>query len=236
MVKSDKTDLNFHAGHRQRLRQKFLDGHLADYELLELILSFVIPRRDVRPLARGLIAHFGSIYQILTAPIDDLQNFKGIGYNTAIFLKAICHLMITGCKFKLAEQPIFHNEQILTNYCILKLSGKTVEEFHVLYLDMNMRLIADDLHSIGTIDWTPVFTRDIVKRALDLSARSVVLMHNHPTPNTSFSTTDIEMTESVEKALAQFDIELYDHYVVSGGIVYSARNMFLLKQIHNIAN
>ena len=111
-MKSDKTDLNFHAGHRQRLRQKFLDGHLADYELLELILSFVIPRRDVRPLARGLIAHFGSIYQILTAPIDDLINFNGIGYNrqvlSAFLLQCLCNIHCCGTGVQHKAVPILN--------------------------------------------------------------------------------------------------------------------------------
>lgn len=228
-MKPNDADLNFHAGHRERLRQKFLDGHLADYEVLELLLSFVIPRCDVRPLARGLVAHFGGIYAVLTAPISELMGYKGVGRNTAIFIKAIASLMQTSCKFELTQSPIFHDEITLRNYCILKMGGKTIEEFHVLYLDINLRLIADDLHTIGTIDWSPVFPRDILKRALDLNARSVVLLHNHPTPNTSFSEPDVKITSEIKNILATCDINLYDHYLVSGGIVYSARDLFLLK-------
>ncbi len=222
-------DLSFHLGHRERLRQKFLENKLTDYELLELLLSFVIPRRDVRPLARGLIAKFGSVYQVLTAPLESLTAYKGIGKNTAIFIKAIHQIMISGYKTCLDSAPIFRNEKVLANYCTLLLGGKTVEEFHILYLGSDMRLLKDDLHSTGTIDWAAVYPREIVKQALDLSARYVVLLHNHPTPNTSFSSDDIEMTTNIKEMLKVLDIELYDHYVVSGGIIYSARNLFLLK-------
>lgn len=228
-MKPDETDLSFHDGHRGRLRQKFLDGHLADYELLELLLSYAIPRRDVRPLARGLVKQFGGIYQIISAPIDDLMKYRGVGQNTAIFLKAIAQLMIIGCKFQLTSGPIFHDDQALRNYCVLQLIGKTDEEFHVLYLDKNLRLLMDELHSTGSIDWSPVFPRKILKNALDLNARSVVLLHNHPTPHTTFSQQDAEITKTIQNILNQCEIELYDHFLVSGGILYSARNMFILK-------
>ncbi len=222
-------DLNFHLGHRERLRQKFLDNKLTDYELLELLLSFVIPRKDVRPLARGMLVKFGSIYQILTASIDSLMEYSGIGKNTAIFIKAIHQIMITGYKTCLTSSPIFHNDKILSNYCSLLLNGKTIEEFHILYLNSERRLLSDDLHSVGTIDWAAVYPREMIKRALDLNAKSVVLLHNHPTPNTSFSSEDIEITTNIKNMLEPLGIELYDHYVVSGGIIYSARNLFLLK-------
>lgn len=228
-MKPDDKDLSFHIGHRERLRQKFLDDKLADYELLELLLSFVIPRRDVRPLARGLVEKFGGVYQVITAPIDSLTKFKGIGRNTAIFIKAIHKIMMVGYKSSLDKATIFHNEKILTNYCLLLMAGKTKEEIHILYLDDDRRLLADDLHSIGTVDWAAAYPREILKRALELNAKSIVMLHNHPKPNTSFSTDDIKLTEQVKDLLATVDIDVHDHYVVSGGIVYSARNMFLLK-------
>lgn len=221
-------DALFHVGHRERLRQKFLDNKLADYELLELLLSFVIPRRDVRPLARGLIAHFGGLGPVFTAPIENLMEYKGLGRNTAIFIKAIQQIMICGYRETLDRQKIFHDEKILANYCKMQLAGKQVEEFHLLYLGADWRLLSDDLHSVGTSDWAAVYPREIVKRALDLNARYVVMLHNHPTPNMSFSSQDIEITTEVQNKLAAVDITLHDHYVVSGGIIYSARNLFLL--------
>lgn len=222
-------DLSFRQGHRERLRQKFLEDKLTDYELLELLLSFAIPRIDVRPLARGLMKRFGGIYQILTASYEDLISYKGVGKNTAVFIKAIQQVMIKGYKSCLSASPIFHDESVLANYCKLLLSGKSVEEFHILYLNTERRLLADDLHSRGTIDWTAVYPRELLKRALDLNAKYIVLLHNHPTPNKSFSMQDIETTLSIQKLLAEVDIILHDHFIVSGGILYSARNMFLLK-------
>lgn len=228
-MKTDEKDLSFCVGHRERLRQKFLDDKLTDYELLEMLLSFVIPRRDVRPLARGLIEQFGSVYQVITAPIDSLIAFKGVGRNTAIFIKSIHKIMLAGYKSNLDKVTIFHNEKILTNYCLLLMAGKTKEEIHILYLDEDNRLLADDLHSVGTVDWAAAYPREILKRALELNAKSIVMLHNHPKPNTSFSVDDIELTERVRDLLSTVDIDVHDHYVVSGGIVYSARNMFLLK-------
>ena len=228
-MKTDEKDLSFRVGHRKRLRQKFLDDKLTDYELLEMLLSFVIPRRDVRPLARGLIEQFGSVYQVITAPIDSLIAFKGVGRNTAIFIKSIHKIMLAGYKSNLDKVTIFHNEKILTNYCLLLMAGKTKEEIHILYLDEDNRLLADDLHSVGTVDWAAAYPREILKRALELNAKSIVMLHNHPKPNTSFSVDDIELTERVRDLLSTVDIDVHDHYVVSGGIVYSARNMFLLK-------
>lgn len=228
-VKKQDTDLSFHVGHRERLRQKFLDGKLADYELLELLLTYVIPRRDVRPLARGLIARFGGVYPVLTAPIGDLMAYDGVGKNVAIFIKSIHQIMILGYRADLDSRPVFHNEKILRNYCLLQLSGKTQEEIHILYLDDEMRLLADDLHSMGTSDWAAAYPREILRRALELNAHSIVMMHNHPRPNTSFSTADIELTDKVSDMLAPLGIHVYDHFVVSGGVVYSARNLFLIK-------
>ena len=228
-MKSEDKDLSFRSGHRERLRQKFLGDKLADYELLELLLSFVIPRRDVRPLARGLMAKFGSLYQVITAPIESLMEFNGIGRNTAIFIKAIHKIMIAGYKSNLDKVTIFHNEKVLANYCLLIMSGKTKEEIHILYLDDDMRLLADDLHSVGTVDWAAAYPREILKRALELNAKSIVILHNHPRPNTSFSEDDIELTDRIKDLLATVDITVHDHYLVSGGIVYSARNLFLLK-------
>lgn len=222
-------DLKFRIGHRERLRQKFLDGKLADYEILELLLSYAIPRRDVRPLARGLMQRFGSLYQIFTASMDDLLDYKGLGKNTAVFIKAIQSIMISSYKYKLDNKPIFHDELALTNYCKLLLGGKTVEEFHIFYLDAGGLLLKDELHSTGTIDWAIVYPREIVKQALLLNAKTVLLLHNHPVPCTAFSSQDIEMTEKIKTALETIDVVLFDHFIVSGGIIYSAKNMFLLK-------
>lgn len=221
-------DENFYAGHRDRLRAKFLNNQLADYEKLELLLMYAIPRRDVRPLARSLVNRFGGVYQVLSAPFDDLTAVKGIGYNTAVFIKLVQQMMTINYRGQLKETPIFHDETILHNYCRIIVAGKAVEELHILYLDNNLKLVADDVHSIGTVDSSAVYPREIAKRALELNARSVVMVHNHPISNNSFSRDDIEITTLVQSVLSGLNIELYDHFVVSGDIVYSARQMHLI--------
>ena len=221
-------DENFYAGHRDRLRAKFLNGQLADYEKLELLLAYAIPRRDVRPLARSLVKQFGGVYQVLSASVDDLMAVKGIGNNTAVFIKLVQQMMTINYRGQLKETPIFHNETILHNYCRIIVAGKIVEELHILYLDSNLKLVADEIHSTGTVDSSAVYPREIARRALELNARSIVMVHNHPTSNNSFSRDDIEITTLVRSVLAGLNIELYDHFVVSGDIVYSARQMHLI--------
>lgn len=223
-------DSSFYAGHRERLRQKFLDDKLADYELLESLLGYVIPRRDVRPLARGLIHRFGGIHDVFMATLDDLMQFPGIGRNTAIFLKMVHKLMILEYRHSITDMPVFHNRKIVLNYCRTQLSCKDVEELHVLYLDDSYRLIQDDLHTTGTIDMSMVYRREIAKKALNLNSRNIVLIHNHPISGKPFSMTDIRMTQDLEEFLKPLGISIYDHFVVSDGIVYSARDMNLFKE------
>lgn len=222
----------FHRGHRARLRQKFLDDKITNDELLELALSYVIPRRDVRPLAHKMMADFGDVFHILTAPLEKLQTYKGVGGNTAIFFKMIHRIMVNGYTACLKNQPIYRDANIIIEYFRSVLVGCSVEEFHVMYLDINMHLLADDVHSRGTVDWAAVYSREILKRALDLNASYVVLAHNHPLQDSKFSTDDVTMTDELNKILQSVGIKLYDHYLVTAsGIVYSARNESLLRTV-----
>ena len=215
-------------GHRARLRKKFLDGQLTEYEILELLLTYAIPRRDVRVLSRQLYKKYGTIPNLLSAPMESLTENEGIKENTATFFKVLHKLMELEYKSVLDTSPIFHNHEKLENYCRILLAGKSVEEFHVLYLDGQYKLIKDEMHSSGTIDWAAVYVREIVKKALDLNARSIVMVHNHPSGYTSFSEQDILITTELETALQKLDVGLYDHLLVSGDVIYSARNMHLL--------
>lgn len=215
-------------GHRERLRQKFLAGQMAEYEMLELLLTYAIPRRDVRTLSRQLYKKYGNLHRLLSAPSDSLMQNKGIKENTVIFLKIIYRLMALEYKNVLDSEPIFHDYSRVENYCRLILCGKPIEEFHILYLDVKYKLLEDELHSTGTTDWAAVYVREIIKHALNLNAKHVVLVHNHPTPNLCFSSQDIEITQELESTLSVVGINLYDHLLVSGDVVYSARNMNLL--------
>ena len=227
MIKDDELQ-SLQVGHRTRLRKKFLDGQLTEYEILELLLTYAIPRRDVRILSRQLYKKYGSIQQLLAAPFEALIENEGIKENTATFFKLIHKIMELDCKGALDNTPIFHNYEALQRYCRLITEGKDIEEFHVLYLDSQFILIKDDLHSSGTTDWAAVYVREIVKKALNLGAHSVALLHNHPTPNTSFSFQDIEITKEIQQALKSVSISLYDLFLVSAGEFHSARNMRLL--------
>lgn len=221
-------DEKFYTGHRERLREKFLSNQLADYEKLELLLGYAIPRRDVRPLARGLIKQFGGVYQVLSASVEDLTAFKGIGHNTAVFLKLVQQMMQIGYKGQLKESPIFHDEKILHNYCRIILAGKQVEELHILYLDNNLKLISDEMHTSGTVDSSAVYPREIARRALQLNARSIVMVHNHPTSTNTFSNDDVAVTTQVQVVLESLEIALYDHLLVVNDVVYSMRAMHLI--------
>lgn len=218
-----ESDARFHLGHRERLRKKFLDGKLADYEQLELLLGYAMPRRDVRPLAHALIKHFGSVDQVLSASFNELTAIAGVGRSVAILLKVVHEIILAGYRDQLTFKPIFHNATVLENYCRWSLANKNVEEFHVLYLDSEYRLLHDELHSSGTYNASSVYAREIAKNALMLNACSVVLVHNHPTTDNSFSQEDIKCTEELETMFRNLDIHLYDHILISKFSVYSAR-------------
>ena len=226
---NDKELQSLQQGHRARLREKFLAGQLAEYEILELLLTYAIPRRDVRALSRQLYKKYGNIHKLISSPTEDLIKNQGIKENVATFFKLIHKITELEYKNVLDNGPIFHNYEKLENYCKVLLGSKTIEEFHVIYLDGQYKLIMDELHSAGTIDWAAVYIREIVKKALELNARSIVLVHNHPSAYTSFSSQDIQITKDLENALEKLDIKLYDHLLVSGDVIYSARNMNLLK-------
>jgi len=216
-------------GHRARLRESFLLRKLTDQELLELLLTYAIPRVDVKPIAFALLKKFGGIHHVFAAPINLLSTVRGVGHNTAVFIKAVQSVMLTDLKNALDAAPVFREYKNLEDYCRLMLAGAQTEEFHVMYLNSDFRLIVDDLHSSGTIDWAAVYPREIIKRALDLNAAALILLHNHPAASNAFSSDDIRITNDIRGMLEMVGIELLDHLLVAGGIVYSAKNMFLLK-------
>lgn len=218
------TDTMFHAGHRARLKEKLQDDKLTSYEKLELLLTYAIPRRDVRPLARSLIQKFRSVYRVFTASIDDLESVPGVGHNTALLIHLVHQLMLVSHREVLTDSKVLSNTDVLKEYCRQLLTGKSIEEFHVLYLGTDGRLISDETHSRGTIDFAHAYPREVAKNAVRLNARSVVLVHNHPMSDNDFSSDDISLTTSIEQMLNHFDISLYDHLLVTArGTVFSMR-------------
>lgn len=227
MAKSDEL---FHAGHRERLKEKFLDKKLVEYEQLELLLGYAIPRRDVRPLARRLIAHFGNVYQVLTASMEDLMAVDGVGRSTAILIKLVHSLICISHERKLREGSMFMEHKTLVDYCRAKMDALKSEEFHVLYLDASFCLKHHEVHSRGSAESSNVYIDKIMEYALKNNIKSVVLLHNHPTTDNTFSSTDVHLTTQLEYLLNLCHIGLYDHFVVAGGIVHSMREEHLLER------
>ncbi|HVY90027.1 MAG TPA: DNA repair protein RadC [Hyphomonadaceae bacterium] len=204
-------------GHRDRLRQRVLEGdgsHLADYELLELLLCAFIPRIDVKPIAKEMIARFGSVSGALAASPERLMEITGIGESAASYIRASHLLLQRAAGDEVKDRPVISNWAALLNYVKLALRHETSEQARVLYLDRKNKLIADEVVGRGTVDHAPVYPREIARRALELAASSIILVHNHPSGDPTPSRADIDLTRDIEKALAALEIKVHDHLVV----------------------
>ncbi|MBO6796872.1 DNA repair protein RadC [Maricaulis sp.] len=207
-----------HNGHRQRLREKLISAGSAalhDYELLELYLFRSIPRRDVKPIAKALIAKFGDLGGVTTAPLEQLTQMKGISEKTAAELKLIQALSERLAREQVIGKPVISSWSALVGYCRTALQYERTEQFRVLFLDRKNRLIADEVLGRGTIDHAPVYPREVVKRALAHEASALILVHNHPSGDATPSQTDIDMTRTLAEVCQPFDIVLHDHLVIA---------------------
>ncbi|MEK7801528.1 MAG: DNA repair protein RadC [Pseudomonadota bacterium] len=225
-----KDDEPHYAGHRDRLRERFVRGGsdaLADYETLELILFTVIPRRDVKPLAKSLIQNFGSFNGVFHAPLVELIAF-GLSENTAIAIKTIQAAALQFMKRDMIGQTILNNWAKLLDYVQAGMAHAKRENFRLLFLNKKNELIADEIQQSGTVDHTPAYPREIVKRALELSATAVILVHNHPSGDATPSKADIDMTQMIIAAAKPLGIVIHDHLVVSKNGVTSMRNKGLM--------
>ena len=207
---------HFH-GHRERLRQRILkDGGagLADYELLELLLCAFIPRIDVKPIAKELLQRLGSVSAVLAASPERLMETKGVGEAAAAYIRATNLLLHQAATDQVKDRPVISNWAALLNYVSTKIKHEKTEQARVLYLDRKNKLIADELAGQGTVDHAPIYPREIARRALELSASAVILVHNHPSGDPTPSRADVELTRDIERALAPFEIKVHDHLVV----------------------
>lgn len=219
-----------HTGHRDRLRERFLKGGidaLADYEILEMILFLALPRRDVKPLAKKLIQTFGSFHGVFHASVTDLIKF-GLSENTAIALKTIESASFHLMKQNVIGQPVLNNWTKLLDYVQATMAHEQKEHFRLLFLNKKNELIADETQQTGTVDHTPAYPREIVKRALELSATALILVHNHPSGDATPSRADIEMTQAIINAAKPLGIVIHDHLVVSKHGVTSMKNKNLM--------
>jgi DNA repair protein RadC len=207
---------HFH-GHRERLRERFLKGGtdaLADYELLELVLFRAIQRRDLKPLAKELLAQFGSFAEVVSAPVERLKSIKGLGDAAITELKiveAAAHQLARG---QVKVRWELSSWSAVLDYCRTAMAFADKEQFRVLFLDKRNRLIADELQQRGTVDHTPVYPREVVKRALELSATAVILVHNHPSGDPTPSQADIAMTKEIMAVAQPLGIAVHDHIIV----------------------
>jgi DNA repair protein RadC len=203
-------------GHRQRLRERFLaagPSALPDYELLELLLFFSIPRRDVKPLAKQLIERFGSLGAVLAAPAELLAEFD-LDHHSVVHFKALRETAGRLAREEMADRPVIGSWQKLLDYCRTTMAHNKTEQFRLLFLDRKNTLIADEVQQEGTVDHTPVYPREVVKRALQLGASSLIMVHNHPSGDPTPSQADIEMTHEVQAAAHALGIALHDHVVI----------------------
>lgn len=206
-----------HLGHRARLRKRLIEqgpGALADYELLEMLLFAGNPRGDTKPLAKTLMARFGSLARVLSATPGELAKVKGLGETGVAALTVVPEAARRLAREQAQEAPVIASWQKLLDYCRITLAHERVECFHVLFLDRKNKLIADERQQRGTVDHTPVYPREVVKRALDLGASALILVHNHPSGDPTPSKADIAMTKAVVEAATKLDIAVHDHVIV----------------------
>ena len=213
-------------GHRERLRARFVGtggAGVADYELLELALTFAIPRRDVKPIAKELLRRFGSLGGVLVATPEQLLQVDGLGPSSVAFVQVIQQLALRVRREKVVGQPLLASRLELLDYLYTKFAGFTREEFHVLYLDAKMKLVADEVLFTGTLHEVAVSPRDVMKRALELNASGLVVAHNHPSGAPEPSEADKVFTEQMVLACAAMGVQLVDHVIVGMEAHYSFR-------------
>ena len=203
--------------HRKRLRQRFMEGGAAampDYELLELVLFRAIPRQDVKPLARKLLEVFGDFNGVLSAPAARLRQLRGVGDAVVLELKLVEAAAHRLARAKILRKHVIASWDALLDYCHTTMAHRETEQFRILFLDRRNVLIADEEQARGTVDHVPVYPREVVKRALELNASALILVHNHPSGDPTPSEADIAMTARIEDAARALGITLHDHLII----------------------
>ena len=225
-----KSKPHYH-GHRDRLRMRFAEGGieaLADYELLELYLFRSIPRKDVKPIAKELIAKFGNFAETIAAPIDRLTEVKGISEKIALDLKILKAAATKLGQESILGRPVLSSWSALLDYCRSAMQFEGKEQFRVLFLDRKNRLIADEVLGRGTIDRAPVYPREIIKRALELESTALILTHNHPSGDPTPSQSDIDMTKEIVQACKAIRVSVHDHLIIGRENIASFKTLGLM--------
>jgi DNA repair protein RadC len=218
-------------GHRERLRRRFRDAGadaLPDYELLELILFRAVPRRDTKPLAKAILAQFGTFAEALNAPEERLKEVPGLGEAAITEIKLVRAAALRLVRGEVLERPILASWSQVLDYCRASMGFEAKEQFRILFLDKRNQIIADEVQQKGTVDHTPVYVREVVKRALELSATAIVLVHNHPSGDPTPSRADIEMTKQIVSSAKNLGIVVHDHIIVGKQGHASVRGLGLI--------
>lgn len=229
-IKIEKPEKHYE-GHRERLRNKVIENgptNLKDYELLELLLTYSIPRADVKPLAKTLLANFKSLQNLFLSDAQKKISIAGIGQSTICFLSVIHEICCRIAKEEIIDQVLLDTPEKVINYCRLRMSGLDYEQFKVLFLNRKNKLIIDETIQSGTIDKAAIFPRELIKRAIELAAGAIILVHNHPSGEPTPSEADIELTANIQKAASLMEILLYDHIIIGKNKHYSMRSNQLI--------
>ncbi len=218
-------------GHRERLRQRFRMGGadaLPDYELLELVLFRSIPRADTKPVAKALIARFGSFAEVIGAAPERLMEVKGVGEAVAQDLKLIQAASLRLARGEVMNRPLLSSWKAIVDYCRAAMAFETREQFRILFLDKKNQLIADEVQQQGTVDHTPVYTREVIRRALELASTAIILVHNHPSGDPTPSLADIDMTKKIIQAGEKLGVLVHDHIIIGKKDHVSFRSLQLI--------
>ncbi len=226
-----EADRPHHLGHRERLRERAAQGGLGalpDYEFVELLLFRTFPRGDVKPLAKALVARFGSAAGVLTASLDELRSVPGVGEAAALDLKAVQEAAGRISRATVHDRPVISSWTALLDYVRTAIQHEGREQFRVLFLDKKNQLIRDEVMNHGTVDHAPVYPREVVRRALELSASALILVHNHPSGDPSPSGADISVTKEIVAAAKTLNIAVHDHLIVGRKGVESLKSRGLM--------
>jgi DNA repair protein RadC len=224
-------DTPHYHGHRDRLRARFQEAGaetLPDYELLELLLFRSIPQRDVKPLAKELIQRFGSFAEVLGAPASRLTEVKGVGDGVALDLKIVEAALKRMAKGAVGKRPVLSSWSSVLDYCRMAMAFAEREQFRILFLDKKNMLITDEVQQTGTVDHTPVYPREVMRRALELSASAIILVHNHPSGDPTPSGADMRMTRELVDIAKPLGIAIHDHIIVGRDGHASFRSLGLI--------
>lgn len=225
-VTNDEPD---YLGHRERLRRRFLLGggrDMPDYELLELLLTIAIPRRDVKPLAKELIRKFGSFAGVVNAPLEELMLVKGVKENTAAVLRIVreCSVRSSWQSLKGMDAPVISDFDAMVDYCRSAMAYQMVEEFRIIFLNSKLYVIGEEIQQRGTVDQVAIHPREVIKSAMMHGASAMILVHNHPSGIVTPSKADMEITKRIKEAAEAVSIRLFDHLIISKSSVYSFHN------------